>query len=316
MLFALVSFPFICLLALGAPTSEASGTTVVVSHYVTQFLELGRRQIEAHDSDVQVAFITVTEEALMRVTKTEVEVVTIETSPTGEAILSTRLILCAYDRGITVMPFLVVPPFQTLAESTTGPIQVPTTTRTVTVPTTVVTTLTEPPEMVTITVPATTVTRTITTPQQRTSPTSTYWTSPSQYWDLDSFNIKNFATGEDNLEIVDEVPKWAGGPDADDRKHSIIQVSYPKGSINPGNDDAPVGGAGFYATPLPLADAMNVTLEYSVFFPLGFDWVLAGKLPGLYGGHMTCSGGDDADMCFSTRMMWRSQGAGELYLVC
>jgi len=29
---------------------------------------------------------------------------------------------------------------------------------------------------------------------------------------------------------------------------------------------------------------------------------------------MTCSGGDDATSCFSTRLMWREDGAGELYL--
>ena len=48
---------------------------------------------------------------------------------------------------------------------------------------------------------------------------------------------------------------------------------------------------------------------------MDFDWVLAGKLPGLYGGHTACSGGDEALDCFSTRLMWREGGVGELYLV-
>ncbi len=94
---------------------------------------------------------------------------------------------------------------------------------------------------------------------------------------------------------------------------SVLQVFYPSGSVNPGND--PVGGADFYASPLNLDAARSVTLEYSVLFPSGFQWVKGGKLPGLYGGHMTCSGGDDATSCFSTRLMWREDGAGELYLV-
>jgi len=64
-----------------------------------------------------------------------------------------------------------------------------------------------------------------------------------------------------------------------------------------------------------MADAKNVTLTYDVFFPVDFDWVLAGKLPGLYGGREGCSGGDDAQDCFSTRLMWRKDGFGELYLV-
>jgi len=51
-----------------------------------------------------------------------------------------------------------------------------------------------------------------------------------------------------------------------------------------------------------------------VFFPAGFDFVKGGKLPGLYGGRPGCSGGDPALDCFSTRLMWRTNGAGELYL--
>ncbi|KIP07480.1 polysaccharide lyase family 14 protein [Phlebiopsis gigantea 11061_1 CR5-6] len=97
-----------------------------------------------------------------------------------------------------------------------------------------------------------------------------------------------------------------------DNASSIMQLFYPAGSVNPTSD--PQGGADFYATPLDLADAQNVSLAYSVFFPSDFDWVLAGKLPGIYGGHKTCSGGDDALSCFSTRLMWREGGAGELYL--
>jgi hypothetical protein len=135
--------------------------------------------------------------------------------------------------------------------------------------------------------------------------------------DLEYFVIKNFATGKNNLDIVDRVPAWAKKSGSDNEvKHSMLQTFYPEGSINPGNKDAPIGGSEFYATPLPLSEATNVTLEYSVFFPQGFSWVLGGKLPGLYGGHMSCSGGNDAKTCFSTRMMWRSDGAGEVYLVC
>ncbi|KAF4578354.1 hypothetical protein EYR36_000161 [Pleurotus pulmonarius] len=88
---------------------------------------------------------------------------------------------------------------------------------------------------------------------------------------------------------------------------------YPAGSINPASQ--PQGGAEFYASPLEgMAEAQQVILTYSVFFPLGFDWVRGGKLPGLYGGRQHCSGGDSATDCFSTRMMWRQGGAGELYL--
>ena len=70
-----------------------------------------------------------------------------------------------------------------------------------------------------------------------------------------------------------------------------------------------------YAKPLDISKANNVTLDYKVFFPDDFDWVKGGKLPGLYGGHTRCSGGNPALDCFSTRLMWRAGGAGELYLV-
>ncbi|CDW97208.1 hypothetical protein [Sporisorium scitamineum] len=36
-------------------------------------------------------------------------------------------------------------------------------------------------------------------------------------------------------------------------------------------------------------------------------------MPGLYGGTEGCGGGNDASDCWSTRMAWRTAGAGELY---
>ena len=44
-------------------------------------------------------------------------------------------------------------------------------------------------------------------------------------------------------------------------------------------------------------------------------WNMGGKLPGLRGGpdRLGCSGGNETDGtgCFSTRVMWRTNGAGE-----
>ncbi|KAF7294611.1 hypothetical protein MIND_00997700 [Mycena indigotica] len=91
-----------------------------------------------------------------------------------------------------------------------------------------------------------------------------------------------------------------------------MELLYPAGSANP--SARPQGGAEFYASPLPITEAQTVTMAYSVFFPNGFDWVRGGKLPGLYGGRRGCSGGDSALDCFSTRLMWRKRGEGELYL--
>ncbi|KAJ3759616.1 hypothetical protein EV360DRAFT_94053 [Lentinula raphanica] len=153
--------------------------------------------------------------------------------------------------------------------------------------------------------------------------------------DLSAFNITNFAGGSQNLRIVDnlsandssqpsDVSEAVSLEVSDDytssndslivstNATSALQILYPENSIDPAQK--PQGGAEFYAVPLDITQARNVTLEYSVFFPEEFDWVLGGKLPGLYGGHQGCSGGDAALDCFSTRLMWRSDGKGELYL--
>lgn len=45
-----------------------------------------------------------------------------------------------------------------------------------------------------------------------------------------------------------------------------------------------------------------------MFFPADFDFVKGGKLPGMYGGHKGCSGGQDSEDCFSTRLMVSSPG--------
>ena len=44
-----------------------------------------------------------------------------------------------------------------------------------------------------------------------------------------------------------------------------------------------------------------------------FDFVKGGKLPGLFGGDTSCSGGAESERCFSTRFMWRRDGDGEVY---
>jgi hypothetical protein len=53
-----------------------------------------------------------------------------------------------------------------------------------------------------------------------------------------------------------------------------------------------------------------------VLFPGNFDFRLGGKLPGMHGGNLMCSGSKmlpNGTNCFSTRLMWRENGAGEVY---
>jgi len=94
----------------------------------------------------------------------------------------------------------------------------------------------------------------------------------------------------------------------------VLQVTYPQGSISDGTGGTQFinlwnssSGSGFN----------SMLLTYEVAFDTGFDWVKGGKLPGIRGGLSStgCSGGREADgsSCFSARVMWRQNAAGEIY---
>lgn len=96
----------------------------------------------------------------------------------------------------------------------------------------------------------------------------------------------------------------------------ILRINYPKGSIDPGSFNAgitPLGGAGVIIPSFPVVgDA--VWLSYDLRLPVNFPFVHGGKLPGLAGGKANTGGnipnGYDG---FSARLMWRGDGAGEVY---
>ncbi len=94
----------------------------------------------------------------------------------------------------------------------------------------------------------------------------------------------------------------------------VLELSIPRGAINPGNKLAPRGGAGYHWTPDIPADTRTVCLSYSIWFPKDFDFVKGGKLPGVFGGTGP-SGGKKVtgQNGFSTRFMWRRDGDGEVY---
>jgi hypothetical protein len=110
--------------------------------------------------------------------------------------------------------------------------------------------------------------------------------------------------GRENMQLVGD-PR---GADA-----AWLSVRYPQGSVNPGAEDTPVGGAGFR---FALRRGTNeACLTYRVRFPPDFEFAKGGKLPGLYGGDAPrgCTAPDNRKG-FSARLMWRADGAGELYL--
>ncbi|KAH7100000.1 hypothetical protein BKA62DRAFT_831308 [Auriculariales sp. MPI-PUGE-AT-0066] len=95
---------------------------------------------------------------------------------------------------------------------------------------------------------------------------------------------------------------------------------YPKDSFSkaPGG----LGGWGYdFKGPVDLSQSDHVLFSYAVYFPADFDFVLGGKLPGPFGGSNDetahgCAGGrqDGRDLCWSSRLMWRENGAGEIYV--
>ncbi len=100
------------------------------------------------------------------------------------------------------------------------------------------------------------------------------------------------AYGAKNLQFA---PDPSGGG-------NVMKVRYPAGSYVP--NGRIIGGVGFKAKPLSVSGASQLTLEYQVYFPSGFNFVMGGKLPGLYAGpDRGCSGGASAKNCFLVRLM-------------
>ena len=147
---------------------------------------------------------------------------------------------------------------------------------------------------------------------QSNSSTQTYITSN---WGLSKGRIQN---GGSNLAFVtDPFPNApVPGSSTSNTSAPVLQVQYAAGSYEDNN----VGGAQFYAMWNASGSAFqSMLVSYEVAFDTGFEWVKGGKLPGLRGGPdpNNCSGGNQANgtNCFSSRVMWRTNGAGEGELV-
>jgi len=117
-----------------------------------------------------------------------------------------------------------------------------------------------------------------------------------------------------NLDGWNARMSWGLKPKSKSDQMSIVgdalEVFYPKGKTSSPDH----GGAGFKAKPVDLSTVgRELTLEYELMFKEGFDFVKGGKLPGLYGGKKSCSGGKNSDQCWSMRYMWRKHGDAEIY---
>lgn len=101
-----------------------------------------------------------------------------------------------------------------------------------------------------------------------------------------------------------------------EKNGKYMRVFVPRGAIDPGTMRARgmrQGGAGFKSKVFPYG-VRRALLSYRVRFPIGFDFVRGGKLPGLYGGKGNSGGRiPDGTDGFSFRLMWGLGGRGNVY---
>jgi hypothetical protein len=115
----------------------------------------------------------------------------------------------------------------------------------------------------------------------------------------------------------DTSPEWyilktAYGQDLCKIKNNYsMEVLYPAGSYNPSGSI--LGGFSFYSQPGPFP-ATTITFKYSVMFPIGFNWVKGGKLPGVWIGDTGANGGHHLTQGATFRVMWRENGNAEAYV--
>ncbi|CAE6493951.1 unnamed protein product [Rhizoctonia solani] len=134
-------------------------------------------------------------------------------------------------------------------------------------------------------------------------------------WSLSKGRLQN---GGDNMAFVaDPFPSasLAKDPDVSASAYAepVLRITYPAGSYS----NHTGGGAQFVQLWNSTSNFQSMVLSYEVAFDANFDFVKGGKLPGLRGGPdiLGCSGGKQptGSDCFSTRLMWRTNGNGEVY---
>ena len=146
-------------------------------------------------------------------------------------------------------------------------------------------------------------------------PTQTLSNSDAQSFIVSGWSLSKgqIQQGGGNIAFVDDpFPNNPAPVSTTNSTGPVLQVKYPK------------GGFGSESSGMQLYSLWNTSdgstfnsmlLTYEVAFDSNFDFVKGGKLPGVRGGPDPdgCSGGSASNgtNCFSSRLMWRKQGAGE-----
>ncbi|RPD63792.1 hypothetical protein L227DRAFT_572234 [Lentinus tigrinus ALCF2SS1-6] len=148
-------------------------------------------------------------------------------------------------------------------------------------------------------------------------PTATLSNSDAQSfitsgWSLSKGKIQQ---GGGNIAFVDDpFPDKPAFTSTENITGPVLQVKYPKGAVG-----SEASGMQLYSlwNTSDSSSFQSMLISYEVAFDESFDFVKGGKLPGLRGGPDPngCSGGNAANgtNCFSTRLMWRTSAAGEVY---
>lgn len=145
-----------------------------------------------------------------------------------------------------------------------------------------------------------------------TQPSSSAQSLIVSQWSLGKGHIQE---GKENLAFVPDPFPNKPAPNSQSTtnpSNPVLQVTYEAGSFS-----HQTGGSQWYNlwNTTDASTFQTMIASYEVAFDEGFPWVKGGKLPGLRGGLNStgCSGGTQSDGkdCFSTRLMWRTDGAGE-----
>lgn len=135
--------------------------------------------------------------------------------------------------------------------------------------------------------------------------------------DTNSFLVNSWSLSNDRLQtrtqalafVADPLPSSFAAPSVTNQPGPVLQVTYSKGSF--GDSDGSQFTSLFNGSIVP----QSMLLSYEVAFDPGFQFVKGGKLPGLRGGPDAsgCEGGSQPNgtNCWSMRLMWRKDGAGE-----
>jgi hypothetical protein len=126
----------------------------------------------------------------------------------------------------------------------------------------------------------------------------------SEDW-MGNWKIRNDKKwGFDNYKILKE----------NNGTNSFLRVYFPQNSYSPNGfhkNEAPLGGMQFVSD---IGSFDSIHLSYRLRFKQNFDFVKGGKLPGLCGGTANTGGKiPDGKDGFSSRIMWRTDGEGEVY---